>query len=170
MKRFFLLGSAVVVLAGSAYAQRPGIYRGRTSQQFAIEFTVTPDGMCVNPTQFTVTLDCPSGARTGWSAFNAICGPIAKGSFAVSLDPVDGAIPTYVVSGTFDSDTTAQGDISFQASHLYVVPGKDLGAQLCDSGDVTWTAQLGAGASEPVGPKGNQVTTGDSGTQVKLTN
>jgi len=86
----------------------------------------------------------------------------------VTLAPVDGAIPTYVVSGSFDSDTTAQGDISFQASHLYVVPGKDLGAQLCDSGKVTWTAQLGAGASEPVSSEGNQVISGNSGTQVRL--
>jgi hypothetical protein len=86
----------------------------------------------------------------------------------VSLDPVDGAIPTYVVSGTFDSETSAQGEISFQASHLYVVPGKDLGAQLCDSGKVTWTAQRSAGASEPVSFEGNQVISGNSGTQVRL--
>ena len=170
MKKLFLLGSAIVVFAGSAYAQQPGIYRGQTSQQMSIQFTVTDTGqLCVDPMQFSVALTCPSGTRTGWGAFfGGLCNPIEEGSFTVTLAPVDGAIPTYVVSGSFDSDTTPQGDISFQASHLYVVPGKDLGAQLCDSGKVTWTAQLGAGASEPVSFEGNQVISGNSGTQVRL--
>jgi hypothetical protein len=72
MKSLFWLGSAIVMLAGSAYAQQPGTYRGLTSQQMTIEFTVTPDGMCVNPTQFAVLLGCPSGTRTGWGSFNGI--------------------------------------------------------------------------------------------------
>src|SRR5215813_2443789 len=168
MKRSFLLGSAVVMLAGSAYAQQPGVYRGRTSQQMDIQFTVTGAG-CVDPMSFAVTLTCPSGTRTSWGAFfGGLCNPIEEGSFTVTLAPVDGAIPTYVVSGSFDSETSAAGEISFQASHLYVVSGKDLGAQLCDSGKVTWTAQLGAGASEPVSSDGNQVISGNSGTQVRL--
>jgi len=169
MKRLFLLGSAIVVFAGSAYAQQLGIYRGQTSQQLSIQFTVANEGqLCIDPISFAALLDCPSGTRTSWGAFYGLCSPIQKGSFTVTLPPVDGAIPTYVVNGTFDSDTSAQGDISFQASHLYVVPGKDLGAQLCDSGKVTWTAQLGAGASEPVSFEGNQVISGNSGTQVRL--
>ncbi len=170
MKRSFLLGSAILVFASSADAQQTGIYRGRTSQQMDIQFTVTNTGqLCIDPIQFGVTLTCPSGAVTGWGAFYGGCNPIEEGSFTVTLPPLDGAIPTYVVSGSFDSETSAQGDISFQASHLYVVPGKDLGAQLCDSGKVTWTAQLARGAGEPIRFEGNQVVTGNSGTQVRLT-
>src|SRR5262249_60255514 len=97
--------------------------------------------------------------------FGGLCKPFEEGSFTVTLAPVDGAIPTYVVSGSFDSETSAAGEISFQASHLYVVSGKDLGAQLCDSGKVTWTAQLGAGAREPVSSDGNQASAGSPGPQ-----
>ena len=169
MKKLFLLGSAILVFASSAEAQQTGMYRGRTSQQMDILFTVTDTGrLCIDPIQFGVRLTCPSGAMTGWGASYGGCNPIEEGSFTVTLLPLDGAIATYVVSGSFDSETSAQGDISFQASHLYVVPGKDLGAQLCDSDKVTWTANHTAPAGEPIRFEGNQVITGNSGTQVRL--
>ncbi len=166
MRKSLLLVPATLIFAMSSEAQQPGMWRGRTSQNADIAFTVTSDGLCVNPMSFGATLDCPSGGRTGWGAFYGLCSPIEKGSFTVRLAPVDGAIPTYEVPGTFTSDTTAEGTISFQASHLYVVPGEDLAAQLCDSGNVTWTAA--PGASEAPRFEGNQVVTGKPGTQVIL--
>lgn len=168
MKKAFLVAHAVLILASSASAQQTGVYRGRTSQNQNIQFTVVVEGqLCIDPISFGALLSCPSGATTGWSAFYGGCNPIEDGSFTVTLAPVDGAIPTYVVSGSFTSDTSAEGTISFQAAHLYVVPGEDLGAQLCDSGKVTWTADLGAGTSEPLRLDGNQVVTGKSGSQVR---
>ncbi len=142
MKKYLLVSATLLVIACAAYGQQTGQYRGRTSQNFDVQFIVNTQGdqLCVDQVQFAVTLACPSGAAPGWGAFNGGCHPIQEdGSFAVPLPPVDGGIPTYLFSGAFDSDTTAGGGISFQASHLRVM-GTDVDAQLCDSGDVTWTA------------------------------
>jgi hypothetical protein len=160
MKKFILMIPVMLVIASSVYAQSPGVFRGRTSQNAEIQFTVVQTGqLCVDPMSFGVTLTCPSGGRTGWGAFYGGCNPIQKdGSFAVTLAPQDGAIPTYVVSGVFTSDTTAEGTISFQASHLRF-PGKvdPVEAQLCDAGDVTWTADHTAGPSEALKFEGNEM-------------
>ncbi len=161
MKKFIPVIPMMLVIASSVYAQSVGVYRGRTSQNAVIEFTVVQRGqeLCVDPIGFGVTLTCPSGGRTGWGAsFGGLCNAIQEdGSFTVTLAPLDGAIVTYVVSGQFTSDTTAEGTISFQASHLRF-PGKidPVEAQLCDAGDVTWMANHTAGPSEALKFEGNQ--------------
>jgi hypothetical protein len=160
MKKFLSVIPLVLVVAAAAYGQVQGQYRGRTSQNMDIQFSVVIEGdqLCVNPITFSVTLTCPSGARTGWGAFYGICSPIVDSSFTVSLDPLDGAIPTYGIPGVFDSETTAQGSIGFKASHLRF-PGKvdPVEAQLCDSGDVSWTAQRVSGAADRLNFESNFV-------------
>ncbi len=159
MKKILLVSATLLVIAGAAYGQQMGQYRGRTSQNFDIQFVVNTQGdrLCVDQVGFAVTLACPSGARTSWGAGFGGCNPIQEdGSFAVTLPPLDGAIVTYVVPGNFTSDTTAEGGISFQASHLRVM-GTDVDAQLCDSGDVTWTASHTSSPSEDFKFEGNEV-------------
>ena len=160
MKRFIPVIPTMLVIACSVYAQSAGTFRGRTSQSMDIQFNVVQKAqLCVDPMNFSVVLTCPSGTRTGWGAFFGGCNPIQDdGSFTVTLAPVDGAVPTYVVSGQFTSDTTAEGTISFQASHLRF-PGKveNLEAQLCDAGDVTWAADHLAGPSEALKFEGNEM-------------
>jgi hypothetical protein len=162
MKKFIPVIPMMLVIACSVYAQSEGVFRGQTSQQGQqIQFTVVLRGnqLCVDPMSFGVSLTCPSGGRTGWGAAYGGCNPIQKdGSFAVTLAPQDAAIVTYVVSGQFTSDTTAGGTISFQASHLRF-PGEidPVEAQLCDAGDVTWTADHTAGPSGALKFEGNEI-------------
>lgn len=159
MRKFFPVILMMSIVAGSVYAQTPGIYRGRTSQNLDIQFTVV--GTCVDPMNFAANLTCPSGSTTGWSAFFGGCNPIqADGSFTVALAPVDGAIPTYLVSGQFTSETSAEGTIVFQASHLRFPGVTDpVEAQLCEAGSVTWTANTGAGPGQTLRFEGNQIIT-----------
>lgn len=161
MKKFIPAILMMLVIACSAYGQSEGVYRGRTSQGFDIQFTVVRVGeqLCVNPMGFAVILTCPSGGRTSWGASYGLCSPIqGDGSFTVTLAPLDGAIVTYVVPGQFTSDTTAEGRLSFQASHLRF-PGEveNLEAQLCDACDVTWTANHLASPSEALKLEGNEI-------------
>ena len=159
MKKSLWVSATLLVIAGAAYGQQTGQYRGRTSQNFDIQFVVNTQGdqLCVDQVGFSVRLACPSGATTSWGAGFGGCNPIHEdGSFAVTLPPFDGAIATYVVPGQFTSDTTAEGGISFQASALRVMEtGVD--AQLCDSGDVTWTADHTSSPGEDFKFEGNEV-------------
>src|SRR5260370_19545225 len=126
MKQFIPAIPMMLAIAWFVYAQSEGVYRGRTSQGLDIQFTVVQvgDQLGVNPVGLPVILTCPSGGRTSWGASYGLCSPIQKdGSFTVTLAPLDTAIVTYAVPGQFTSDTTAEGSISFQASHLRF-PGK----------------------------------------------
>lgn len=159
MKRTLVAMSMSLFVSFSAYAQTVGQYRGRTSQSQDIQFGARMQGqqLCVDPIGFAAFLACPSGTRTSWGSSFFGCNPIgADGSFTVTLAAVDGAIPTYVVSGQFTSDTAAEGTISFQAAHLRVT-GKEVDAQLCDSGTVTWTANFSGGATEQRSDSGSEM-------------
>src|SRR5260370_5121382 len=56
MKKFIPAIPMMLVIAWSVNAQSEGVYRGRTSQGFNIEFTVVQVGsqLCVNPLGFAV--------------------------------------------------------------------------------------------------------------------
>lgn len=178
MKKFFLVISMMLVIACSAYAQMQGQYRGRTSQNFDIQFVVNTQGkqLCVDSLGYAVTLGCPSGAMTGWGAGFGGCQRIQDdGSFMWVVPPVEAGIVTYVVAGSFVAPDAAEGTINFRASHLRVTDVVD--AQLCDSSipdQVIWRATLSAGPAEPLKFDGNQVATsvdqntGNTSSSVKL--
>src|SRR5262249_18410904 len=125
-------------------AQQQGQYRGQTDQNQVIQFVVNMSGkqLCADMLGFAVILDCPlTSAHPSWGNAFGGCHPITDGSFEFVIPALDGALVTYKVTGQFTSDTDVQGTITFQASHLAVVDGQVIDAQLCHA-EPGWTASL----------------------------
>ena len=177
MKKFVLVISMTLILASLGYAQTDGQYMGRTSQALPFQFIVSGGGVCVDQLGYAVFLGCPFGGITSWGVGFGGCQTIQPdGSFMWVLPPVEGGIPTYVVTGSFAAPDAAEGTINFQASHLHV-DGTEVSAQLCDSSipeQVTWRATRTAGPAESLKFDGNHVATsvnqntGNASSSVKL--
>ena len=130
----------VLALAAPAYAAPwPRLYRGKTSQEEKIRFVVaqTDAGRFVRRIDLSGTLTCEDQSMTGWG-ISFFLGrkevPITDRAFAYDVNFGDLAVH---VAGDLGS-LRGQGTASLVSATLT----SDEQAQLCTTGDLTWTVEF----------------------------
>lgn len=160
MKKLCLISTMMLWAACTVYGQEVAQYRGTTSQDHPVQFviTTTPAGRCVEQIIFTIDVTCPSDATATITYGLGGCVGIQRdGSFDFTVEPVDGGPFALNFAGALTSAGTVEGNLSAQVPLIRLT--MEVGAQLCDSGDVTWTARRvrEAGRREPQEPQADEI-------------
>ena len=138
-----LLVTVVSLVGGSVAFASPGplIYRGRTSQGLKIQFFLGRNNhgaLLMNGLEMGVNLPCPDGSvlQFGLGTFTSPGEPLT--GHDMTFDQVDESTAIHA-AGTF-THTAASGTLKMNVADLNV----NEQAQLCSTGDLTWTAHRSA--------------------------
>jgi hypothetical protein len=122
---------------------QPGAWRGPTSQSLSINFTVNDGGEndTVDPISFGAQIQCEKSGRTftvghGFFGFQTPINP-NNHRFSLEFGPDQGSLISFTkLQGQFTSATTANGTLE----ERWAVLRTKKKAELCKSGQFTWTA------------------------------
>gem|GEM_PF-4625515 len=141
-RRFVILTLFVVVLslvgASAAFAAgKPHVYRGRTSQDLRIQFALVKNNhgaLLMREVQMGITLTCEDTSVQQWGLGIGTYPGERLSGHDLTFDSVDTSMAIHV-AGTFKRDA-ASGTLT---TNLAALDANEQ-AQLCSTGDLTWTA------------------------------